>query len=417
MENQPAPTVRPASRLQRIEAGRALSAALVLAAVITAAGCGGRASSGAAPPPLPVSVIEVEPRAITVYDEYVAQTAAPQTIEIRSQVTGLLERQAFADGQHVAKGELLYGIDPRPFRSALDQAKANLAQAQANLANAQQTADRDKQLVAKNFISEQTYAAAAAQARAAAAAVQAQAAALDEAQINLGFTQIRSPIDGYVSQSLINPGGLVTKQDTLLTTLYSSDPMYVYFTISQDKLLELQRRLKHPPGEQTQAAPNFRLFFADGHEYPYPGQLNFVDAAVDPKAGTLQVRVAVANPDRYLRPGMFVRVRVPSVQEQAITVPQKAVMQLQDVMTVYVVGAKDEPEERQITAHYRIGNDWAVEKGLQPGERVIVEGLEKVQQRPGASVKPILVTVGGQQPEQAAPRALQTLPASAKQSG
>ncbi len=374
---------------RQIRSGHALGIALL--ALVAVAGCGSRAAPASAPPPLPVSVIEVEPRAVTVYDEYVAQTAAPRTIEIRSQVTGLLERQAFQDGQRVKKGDLLYVIDQRPFRSAVEQAKANLAQAEANLENARQTAERYKQLVAKNFISVQSYETTATQARAAAAAVDGQKALLREAQINLDYTQLRAPSDGYLSQSLVRPGGLVTKQDALLTTLYSSDPMYVYFSISEDKLLELQRRLEHPPGEQPGAAPPFHITLADGSEYRYPGRLDFVDAAVDPKTGTLQVRAAVANPDRYLRPGMFVRVRIPALQERAITVPQKAVTELQGLKTVYVVGAGDKPVQRPITASHRAGNDWVVDTGLQPGERVIVDGLEKLQQRPGAPIKPVLV--------------------------
>jgi membrane fusion protein (multidrug efflux system) len=394
---------------RHIHSGRALRAALLALVAVATGGCGGSAAPTSAPPPLPVSVIEVEPRPVTVYDEYVAETAAPKTIEIRSQVTGLLERQAFQDGQRVKKGDLLYTIDQRPFRSAVEQARANLAQAEANLENAQQTAERYKQLVAKNFVSEQVYETAATQARAAAAAVDAQRALLREAQINLDYTQLRAPSDGYLSQSLVNPGGLVTKQDTLLTTLYSSDPMYVYFSISEDKLLELQRRLERPPGEQPRAAPPFHITLADSSEYRYPGRLDFVDAAVDPKTGTLQLRAAVANPDRSLRPGMFVRVRIPVLQEQAITVPQKAVTELQGLKTAYVVGADDKPVQRSITASHRVDGDWIVEAGLKPGERVIVDGLEKLQQRPGTLIKPVLAArsdadnAPGRAPEAGAP--------------
>jgi membrane fusion protein, multidrug efflux system len=395
----------------------ALTAMVLALVAVASAGCGSEAAPSGAPPPLPVSVIKVEPRPVTVYDEYVAQTAAPKTIEIRSQVTGLLKRQAFEDGQRVGKGDLLYVIDERPFVSALDQAKANLAQAQANLANAQQTADRYKQLLEEKFISGQAYDSAAAQARAAAAAVDAQQALLREARINLDYTQIRAPSDGYISQSLVNPGGLVTKQDTLLTTLYSNDPLYVYFRISEDRLLELQRRLKHPPGEQPDAAPPFHVYLADGSEYKYPRRLNFVDAAVDPKTGTLQVRLAVPNPDRFLRPGLFVRVRVPALEKVAITVPQKAVMELQDLKTVYVVGADDKPQQRTIVAGYRVGNDWVVDNGLKPGDQVIVEGLEKLEQRPGTPIKPVLVAQKEHAAAPAPPSAASRPPTTADKTG
>jgi membrane fusion protein (multidrug efflux system) len=352
-------------------------------------GCGGKAQAPTPPAP-EVSVVEIKGGPITVYDEYVAQTQAPDTIEIRSQVTGLLERQAFADGARVRKGDLLYVIDQRPFEAQVAQAQANVAQAEANLVNARQNLARNTRLIAQNAVSQQDYDAAVAQEKASAALVEAQKALLRDAEINLDFTVIRARRDGVMSSSLVKPGSLITAQQTLMDTLYSNDPMWATFTLSEDRLLELQKRLKHPPGERPDQAPPFRIRLADGSNYALPGRLNFVDAAIDQKSGTLQVRISLPNPDRLLRPGLFVRVIVPAFENaNAIKVPQRAIRELQGLKSVFVVDADDKVEDRPVVASRRIDNDWVIDKGLAAGDRVIVDGIGKV--RPGVQVKPVLV--------------------------
>jgi membrane fusion protein, multidrug efflux system len=393
---------------------------LILFATISlgVGGCKGTAQPSQAPPPMEVSVIKLAPAPVTVTDEYVALTEAPDTIEIRAQVTGLLDRQAFLDGGRVKKGDVLYVIDQRPYQSVLDQAKANLAQAEANLIYARQNLTRYQRLIKERAISQQDYDTAFTQERANAALVEAQKALVRNAQINLDYTVIRVPRDGFMSSSLVKPGALITAQQTLLDTLYSSDPMWVSFSISQDKLFELQKRLKRPPGDPEKAPP-FHVQLPDGTEYNFPGRLNFVDATLDQKTGTLAVRISVPNSERFLRPGLFVRVTVPAFQNpQALRIPQKAVTELQGLKMVYVIGADNKPQSRQISANYRIGNDWVVEKGLSPGELVVVEGLQKVQARPDAPVKPVMVasnaTVGGGSPGTASSRAAPvTAPAQA----
>src|SRR5271169_3540332 len=221
------------------------------------------------PPPPEVSVIEVRPAPVTVYDEYVAQTQAPDTIEIRCQVTGLLQSQDFADGARIKRGDLLYVIDQRPFEAQLAQAKASLAQSEANLVNAQQNLARNSRLIAQKAVSQQDYDTAVAQERAGAALVEAQKALVRNAELNLEFCTILASGDGFMSSSLVKPGSLITAQQTLLTTLFSSDPMWVYFSISEDRLLELQRTLKRPPGERTDLAPPFHLRLADGTDYTF----------------------------------------------------------------------------------------------------------------------------------------------------
>jgi membrane fusion protein (multidrug efflux system) len=373
---------------------RAVAGALLLATCgLALCGCGGKAQMPAPPPP-EVSVIEVKRTPVTVYDEYVAQMQAPDTIEIRAQVTGLLQEQAFADGARVRKGALLYVIDQRPFDAQVAQAQANVAQAEANLINARQNLARNGRLIAQHAVSQQDYDAAEAQEKAGAALVEAQKALLRDAEINLEFTTIRASRDGVMSSSLVKPGALITAQQTLLTTLYSNDPMWALFTIGEERLLELQKRLKHPPGEQPDQAPPFRIRLADGSDYALPGKLNFVDAAIDQKNGTLQVRISLPNPDRLLRPGLFVRVIVPAFENaDGIRVPQRAIKELQGLKSVYVVTAGDKAEERSVVANRLVENDWVVESGLSGGERIVIDGVGKV--RPGGQVRPVLASAAG----------------------
>src|SRR5258706_3382432 len=352
------------------------------AAAVAVSGCNSAAGPQSPPPP-EVSVIEVKPGPVVVNNEYVAQTQAPDTIEIRAQVTGLLERQAFADGARVKKGDLLYVIDQRPFESQRAQAQASLAQAEANLVNARQSLARNGRLIAQKAVSQQDYDTAVAQERASTALVEAQKAVLRNVELNLEFATIRASRDGFMGSSQVNPGALIAAQQTLLGTLYSSDPMHVYFSISEDRLLQLQKAAKRP----DQSTP-FHIRLADGTDYKMTGRLDFVDAAIDQKSGTLQVRVSVPNPDRLLRPGLFVRVILPPFDSpNAIRVPQQAVQELQGTKAVYVIGAGDKAEARQIVASHLVGTDWIVASGPATGEAVVVEGIGKI--RPGAAVKPI----------------------------
>jgi membrane fusion protein (multidrug efflux system) len=377
-------------RAPALGASRAAGAAL-LVALAALTGCKGGSNAAQAPPPIEVGVVKVAQRPVTVYEEYVAQAQAANTIDLRSQVTGLLERQVVPDGAQVRKGDLLYQIDPRPFEAAVAQAEANLAQAQARQVNAQQTLTRYDELVGQGFVSKQQYQNAQADQKQAAAQVRAMQAALRDARLNLDYTRIRAPREGYLSESQVRAGSLVTAQQTLLNTLYSSDPMYVYFSVSEDRAAIVQREFGGEGAEAGQAR-KFQLELPDSSQHEYTAQLNFVDPAVNQRTGTLRARIAVPNPDARLRPGMFVRLRVPSVESgNALTVPQKAVTELQGLKLVYVIGTDGKPQQRQIVADVRSGGDWVVEKGLAPGDMVIVEGLPKIQMMPNAPVKPVVV--------------------------
>lgn len=362
-------------------------AAVSVLAVCALAGCGQQGGPPAPPPP-EVSVIKVVPGTITVFEDYAAQTEAVDTVEIRARVGGILERQAYVDGASVKKNDLLFVIDQQPYVAALEQAKGNLAQAQASLENSKQNLARAEPLLSDQAISQQDYDAALAKQRSDAANVEALRALVRQAELNLAYTTIRAPRDGVVSKAQIRPGGLVNASTTLLTTLYSIDPMHVNFVVGEQKLLEL-RQLLGRQGKSADAA--FRVKLIDGSDYPQPGKLDFVDAAVDPKNGTLQVRISVPNPERALRPGQFVRVVIPALERaNAIRVPQRAVTELLGTQSVFVVGADGKAASMQIVATTRIGTDWVVDRGLEPGELVIVDGISKV--RAGSPVKPVVVS-------------------------
>ncbi len=359
--------------------------ALTLVTILLS-GCNARGDTPpkAAPPPAEVTVLRAQPRSVTLTEEYVGQAEAVETVEIRSRVQGLLERQAFQDGSSVRRGELLFQIDRLPFQAALEQAQANLAQAEASAANSVQNLARISRLIADNAVSQQDLDTAVARDRADRASVEAARAAVHEAELNLGYTRIMAPRDGMISKALVKPGSLVTVAQTLLTTMYSANPIHVNFALGEQRMLELTRRAHG----KTQGAGEFRMRLVDGSDYPHVGRLDFVDAAVDPKNDTLQVRIVVSNPDGMLRPGQYVRVLVPSAaRADAILIPQKAVQELQGLKTVFVIGADNKAAVRQITATQRLGSDWVLDAGLAPGDIVVVEGLQKVT--PGATVKPV----------------------------
>jgi membrane fusion protein (multidrug efflux system) len=361
---------------------------LVLAMLSGLAGCGRKGNAPPAQPPPPeVTVIKISTAPVTVFDDYAAQTEAVEAVEIRARVGGLLQKQAFKDGAPVKRGDLLFVIDQELYAAALAQARADLGQAQAAWLNSRQNLARLRPLLAFQAISQQDLDAAVATERADAASVEAAKAGVRQAELNFGYTTIRAPRDGMISRALIKPGGLVNASTTLLTTLYSVDPIYATFTISEQKLVELQNRFRQHD-RKTPNLPDIGLKLIDGSDYRYSGKIDFLDAAVDPKNGTLPVRLVVANPGGELRPGQFVRAIVPALENRnAILVPQKAVQELQGKHSVFVVGPDNKALYRDITVGARVGNNWIVERGLKPGELVVVEGVGKV--KPGIVVKPV----------------------------
>ncbi|SFF50829.1 membrane fusion protein, multidrug efflux system [Fontimonas thermophila] len=356
-----------------------------IAALSVLAAC--TAPTPPAPPPVAVTVMTVLPRPATVEAEYVAELAASNTVEIRPRVSGLLERQVAVEGQAVKKGQVLFVIDRQPYVAALEQAKAALAQAEATLQQAERDLARVQPLSELEAVSQQELDAAVARERASRAAVIAARAAVRTAELNLEYTVVSAPVDGIVGRAQFRVGGLVTAYQSLLTTLYDTDPMYVNFSISEQRMLELQRRFGADAADHYRNPDSFRILLADGSVYPHPARLTLVDAAVDRRTGTLPVRLEVANPDGRLRDGQFARVIVAVDHiDDALLVPQRAVQELQGKTSLWVVSADNHVHNRDVRMGPRIGADWLVAEGLKPGETIVVDGLQRL--RPGIEVKP-----------------------------
>jgi len=363
--------------------------ATATAAMILAA-CGQKHS--APPPQTPeVGVVTVTTSAVPVTSELPGRTNAFLVAQVRARVDGIVLRREFTEGSEVKAGQRLYKIDPAPYLASLNSAKASLAKAQANLASTTAQANRYKVLVAANAVSKQDYDNAVAAQGQAAADVASAKAAVETAQINLGYTDVVAPITGRTGVSQVTPGAYVqASAATLMDTIQQLDPMYVDLTQSSLDGLKLRReiqegRLKtNGPG-----AAKVTLILEDGRTYAQQGKLQFSDVTVDQSTGSITVRAIFPNPNRVLLPGMFVRARIEEgVNEHAMLVPQIGVTHDQKGQaSALVVGADDKVAPRILVTSGMRGPDWVVESGLNPGDRVIVQGTEKV--RPGMAVKAV----------------------------
>jgi len=355
-------------------------------------GCGKKEAPP--PPPPEVKAATVLQKDVPIYVEAIGQTRGSTEIEVRARVEGFLQSVDFKEGNPVRKGQLLYTIDPQPFEAALAQAKGTLAEAEAQLARARQDVVRYEPLVAKNAISRQEYETAVAVQRAAEAAVDASKAAAERAKIDLGYTKVLAPENGLAGKTEVYPGTLVGRgQSTLLTHISQIGTIHVRFTIPErDYLFYARRREQRGVKVGAQEGLPFELVLADGSSHPEKGQLVFVDRNVDPQTGTILMEAAFPNPGGIVRPGQYARVRAAvDMKAGAILVPQRAVSELQGIYNVAVVGGDDTVEIRMVTPAQRIGTLWVVDAGLKAGERVVVEGLQKV--RPGVKVKAEMVKI------------------------
>jgi membrane fusion protein (multidrug efflux system) len=332
-------------------------------------------------PPMPVIAAEVLVRDTTNYFERIGQTRGAQDVEIRARVAGFLESVNFTEGTLVQSNALLYTIDRRPFAAALAQAEGSLAQVEVVWQKAKNDTNRLGPLWEKNAISRQQYDDALAAERAAAANVQAVKAAADSARIQLDYTEIRSPLEGLVGKTEVKPGNLVGQgSTTLLTTVSGLDPIHVRFSVSEKVYLDWRRNYVSDEHSRQAAQGIFELILADGVIHPHRGSPVFIDREVDPTTGTLLLEVAFPNPERVVRPGQFARVRFPvEVIANALLVPQRAVTELQANYSVYLVGPDNKAEFRKITPGPRIGPFYVIKDGLKAGDKVIVEGIQKLQ--------------------------------------
>jgi membrane fusion protein (multidrug efflux system) len=412
--------------------GLPYAAVVLLLVTVFLPGCtasGERSGAASAPPPL-VTVMEVQARDVPIFSDFAAQTYARNMVDVRSRVTGYVDRWLFQPGAEVAAGQVLYVLDLRPFQASVEQARGNLRQseadldfarkqvsllqaqaslasAEASLVKAQQDDERLKPLVAADAASQQDLDAAVAALRAAEETVKANKAtveqtalstktqiastegrvgsnqgALHTAELNLEYGTIRAPIGGRIGDSLVPVGGLVTPTAAQpLTTIVPLDPIWVRFQVTESEYIAWTKRGQQLPAGQL------TLILADGSEFPAKGRVTDMLNQVDPKTGTLELQASFPNARHTLLPGQFGRIRVQvDERKDAIEIPQKAVQQVQSMQAVYTVGPDNKALLRAIVTGNRSGEMWIVEQGLKPGERIIVEGQLKV--RPGATVQP-----------------------------
>src|SRR5437016_9132873 len=355
----------------------------VVAAALVLAACSKKGPPP--PPPVDVSTVAVVPQAATVAEDYVAETEAVNTVEVRPRVGGVLEKQVPTEGERLKVGAVLFVIDQQPYIAALAQAKASLAQSEAALIQSQRDLGRAKSLSEIDAVSQQELDAVVAKNDANRASVDAGRALVRTGELNLGYTTITSPIAGVMGRAQLRLGSLVAANTTLLTTLYQTDRMYVNFSISEQRLLTLQRQLGRAPNQDSPTPPPFRVFLADGSEYPQRPRLNFIDPAVNQRTGTLAMRLEVDNPEHLLHAGQFARVQVAAAQlADAIVVPQRTIQELQGKYYVWIVDAEGKAQQRDVEMGPRIGNGWQVQQGLKAGDVVVVDGVQRL--KPGAAV-------------------------------
>lgn len=363
-----------------------------LAGVIALAGACGRdnvSRTTAAPDqPVEVGAVKVEPQRVVMVTELPGRTSPYRIAEVRARVDGIVQKRLYEEGSDVREGQPLYQIDPAPFRAALQSARAQLTSAEATAETAKLLAERYTALVKTHAISRQEYDNAVAQARSARANVAAARAAVLTAQINLGYTLVRSPIAGRTGRSSVTEGAYVQGASaTLLTIVTQLDPMYVDTTWSTAELLRVREAMTKGTLQTVEGSPRVEVILENGREYGQPGKLLFTGVVVDQTTGSVALRALVPNPEGVLLPGMFVRARIEEgTDPRALLVPQRGVTRDRNGRpTALVVGKTGKVEQRRLETSRSIGESWLVTRGIAPGEYVIVEGLQKVQ--PGMAVK------------------------------
>jgi len=370
---------------------------LIFIALIVGALRPKRASGAGTVAPPDVLVAQVEQKDVAIYNEWIGTLAGQVNANVQAQVTGYLLRRDYQEGSFVRKGQLLFQIDPRPFQAALDQAEGQLAQAIAQLANAeavqvrtQLDVERYTPLAREQAASQQDLdnatqnnVAAKATVATAKAQIKTAEAAVETAKLNLGFTQIISPVDGIADVARAQVGDLVSSSSGTLTTVSTLDPIRDYFTVSEQDYLQLKQQFSGSDKQQWK----LQLILADGTSYPHEGAFYFAGRAVDQNTGAIQLAALFPNPGNLLRPGQYGKVRaVVRTAKGALLVPQAAVADLQGSYQVSVVGQDNKIAIRSIKVGQRVGTRWIIEDGLKPGERVVAQGQQTLH--PGTIVQP-----------------------------
>jgi RND family efflux transporter MFP subunit len=412
--------MKPNSVLKLKQVAGASAAVLVVVLIFFATRSGAKPTAQAPQPPV-VEVAQVEQRDVPVYGEWIGTLAGQVNADVKAQVTGYLLRQNYKEGSYVRNGDLLFEIDPRPFQAALDQAKGELAQAEARvdqyeaqlataeanelksqldvekygpLAKAEAVSKQDfDNSVQTNLANKAQVHAAKAAIGAAKAQILANQAAVEIATINLNFTRIVSPIDGIVGIAQAQVGNLVSPSSGALTTISMLDPIRDYFSVSEQEYLTLRQQFSGSGPERWK----LQLILADGTTHPFPGEFYFADRQVNQNTGAIELAALFANPGNVLRPGQYGKVRaIMRVRKNALLIPQAAVNEQQGSYLVDVVGSDGNVAVRPVQVGERTGTMWVIEKGLQPGERVIVEGQQNLKSGMQVQTKPFKADVQGQ---------------------
>lgn len=374
-----------------IKMGARVRMLAVLFPLLVVAGCTSQAASEHAMPAPEVSVAEVLVRDVQRWDEFTGRVAAVESVELRARVSGYVERLAYTEGQYVEKGDLLFVIDPRPYQAALARAKADHARARSEAQLARSQDNRAQALVAARAISREesdTRHSAVAQAEAATRAAQA---AVETAELDLEFTEVRSPIAGRTGRAMVTRGNLARADTTLLTTVVSVDPMYVYF--EGDEQAYLRYGASADGGKRAELSRPVRVGLANEEGYPHRGTVDFIDNQIDAATGTIHARAVLQNADHALTPGLFARVQLGAGnQDAAMLIDDKAVLTDQDRKYVYVLGPENKALRKDIVPGRMVDGLRVVTSGLEPQDKVIVSGLQKVF-FPGMPVQPKAVAM------------------------
>lgn len=364
----------------------------------------GTASCKKAPPPvvLPEVVLgSAAVRDVPIQVEFTGEVRGGEDVEVRARVAGFLQSVAYQEGTNVKKGQLLFVIDPKEYQAAESRARAQLAEARAKHSRAKVQVDRLRPLAAQNAVSQQDLDNAVASEQATKADADAAQAALTTAQLNLGYTQVKSPIDGTAGKRQADVGAYVGSPDpTVLTTVSQMDPIRVNFTISEAEYLSYVRSPERA-ARQGRPIDGLELVLADGSVHNHKGVISVVDRGIDQATGTLPIQALFPNPERLVRPGQFGRVRLPLMTRKgAMLIPQRAVQELQGTYTVFIVGPDSTVKSKQIRVGARVGTDWVVMEGLTPEDKVVIEGTQRI--RAGMKVRFTFAPAAASAPDSAA---------------
>jgi membrane fusion protein (multidrug efflux system) len=370
-------------------------------ALVLLAGCGSSNAAPPAPPPPDVVIKTIQPEDVSIYSETVGTLEGMVNAEIRARVPGYIQAQSYADGTFVKAGQLLFTIDPSLTQATAKKARGDLDGARAALAKAELDVSRSRALNQEGLSTKQELDNALAARSVALASITATQGTLDTALANVSYARITAPISGLAGIAKVRVGSLVGQGDaTLLTTISQIDPIRVSYTLSEQAYLA--NAAKYRGQEDPNAPATLELFLADRSLYPARGRLSFLDRQVDPTTGTLTAMATFPNPDSLLRPGLYAKVReLREVKKGVLLVPQRAVAELQGTYQVVVVGPDNKAETRPVVAGERVDSRWIIDSGLNPGDRVIVEGLQKV--RSGMIVAPSVATASPAAPSSSPP--------------